>query len=244
VFDLSGNGNAGTLVGGRTNSGKNGRALNFTANNQMVTVPDANSLDLTTAMTLEAWVYPTINSGVRDVLIKEGAGVDLYNLYHRNGSGRPEGNAFVGGTNQFAQGPSSLTINTWTHLATTYDGTNLRLFVNGTQVSSFAVSGVITTSTGALRIGGNSLWGEWFRGRIDDVRIYGRALTQTEIQTDMNTAVSSTGSVAEPPTGGVLPGRLPVSGTLFSGSAIKSVLELVNENDDLLAGTDPRTLPQ
>lgn len=244
INDISGNGNSGTLVGGRTNSGKYGRALNFTANNQMVTVPDSASLDLTTALTLEAWVYPTTNSGVRDILIKEGAGVDIYNLYHRNGAGRPEGNVFVGGTNRVAQGPASLTLNTWTHLATTYDGANLRLFVNGAQVAITPLTGVISTSSGALRIGGNSLWGEWFRGRIDDVRIYNRALSTGEIVTDMNTAVGSAAIVSDPPTGGPMPTPRPVSPGLFSGSSIKSVLDLISDGDEVLLGSAPPALPQ
>ena len=45
------------------------------------------------------------------------------------------------------------------------------------------------TSTGALRIGGNGPYGEFFAGRIDEVRIYNRVLTATEIQADMNRAV-------------------------------------------------------
>ena len=44
-------------------------------------------------------------------------------------------------------------------------------------------------ATGARRIGGNAIWGEYFRGQIDDVRIYNRALTVTEIMSDMNTPV-------------------------------------------------------
>jgi hypothetical protein len=52
------------------------------------------------------------------------------------------------------------------------------------------VSGAILTSTGALRIGGNSVWGEFFQGRIDEIRIYNRALTQPEIQTDMTRPIT------------------------------------------------------
>ena len=48
----------------------------------------------------------------------------------------------------------------------------------------------MSASTGALRIGGNATWGEWFGGLIDDVRIYRRALSAAEIQTDMNAAVT------------------------------------------------------
>ena len=44
-------------------------------------------------------------------------------------------------------------------------------------------------SDGPLRIGGNAIWNEWFDGLIDELRIYNRALSTTEIQTDMNTPV-------------------------------------------------------
>jgi hypothetical protein len=71
----------------------------------------------------------------------------------------------------------------------TYDGTTMRMFVNGVQVSAKAVSGAVAVSDGALRIGGNSIWGEYFRGLIDEVRVYNRALTAAEIQTDMNTPI-------------------------------------------------------
>jgi hypothetical protein len=51
------------------------------------------------------------------------------------------------------------------------------------------VTGAIKTSTGALRIGGNSIWGEWFAGQIDEVRVYNKALTAAQIQADMTAPV-------------------------------------------------------
>jgi hypothetical protein len=60
-------------------------------------------------------------------------------------------------------------------------------------VAQRAQTGLIPTSNGPLRIGGNSIWGEYFKGRIDEVRLYNRALTTSQIQTDMNTPVSPTG---------------------------------------------------
>jgi ABC-type phosphate transport system substrate-binding protein len=88
-----------------------------------------------------------------------------------------------------ANGSSPIPINVWTHLAATYDGTSLRLFVNGVEVDNTLLGSAITTSAGALRIGGNAINGQYFRGLIDDVRIYNRALSATEIQADMNTPV-------------------------------------------------------
>jgi hypothetical protein len=93
------------------------------------------------------------------------------------------------GTPLNASGSSTLPANTWTHLAATHNGSTLRLYVNGTQVGTRSVSGALLTSSGALRIGGNSIWGEFFQGRIDEIRVYNRALTANEIQADMNAPV-------------------------------------------------------
>jgi hypothetical protein len=75
------------------------------------------------------------------------------------------------------------------HLAATYDGTTQRLYVNGVQVSSRAQTGAILVTGSPLRIGGNS-FAEYFRGIIDEVRIYNRALSAAEIQADMNTPIA------------------------------------------------------
>ena len=88
-------------------------------------------------------------------------------------------------------GPAPLTVNTWTHLAATYDGTTMRLYVNGAQVASQAQTGAIATSTDPLQIGGDSIYGQYFQGAIDEVRIYNVALTAAEIQADMNTPVGT-----------------------------------------------------
>ena len=72
-------------------------------------------------------------------------------------------------------------------LAATYDGATVRLYVNGVQVASRAQTGAIATSTNPLQIGGDSIYGQYFAGRIDEARIYNRALSVTEIQSDMNT---------------------------------------------------------
>ena len=77
VTDRSGNNNTGTLSGATwTTAGKFGRALVFNGTNARVTIPDAPSLRLTTAMTLEAWVKPAVvTSAWRDVIYK---GDDTY----------------------------------------------------------------------------------------------------------------------------------------------------------------------
>ena len=65
----------------------------------------------------------------------------------------------------------------------------LRLYVNGTQVASRGANGTIQTTANPLWIGGNQPYGEYFQGLIDEVRVYNRALTAADIQTDMNTSI-------------------------------------------------------
>ncbi len=84
-----------------------------------------------------------------------------------------------------ADGTTGLPVNSWTHLAATFDGATLRLFTNGVQTATQAYAGTLTTSANDLFIGGNSIWSEFFDGLIDEVRVYNYALTATQIQADM-----------------------------------------------------------
>jgi hypothetical protein len=142
-------------------------------------------------MTLEAWVNPTSLSSWRSVLLKERTGALSYALYATDPNHSPSAPAgFINtGSDRDSWGTAALPLNSWTHLAAAYDGSNLRMYVNGTLVRTQAVTGNIVETSGALRIGGNSVWGEYFSGLIDEVRVYNTALTAAQIQTDMNAPV-------------------------------------------------------
>ena len=210
--DQSGTGNNGTLSGATwTTTGRFGNALTFDGTNDLVTIADANSLDLTNGMTLEAWVRPaTVATDWETAIMKETSGGVVYDLYAAGTSGTkvPAAEIYIGGFRD-AVGTAVLPASTWTHLASTYDGSVLALYVNGVQVSQLLQTGSMTPSTGALRIGGNSIWGEHFQGEIDEVRVYNRARTATEIQADMSTSISAPD--ATPPSA---PGTLTTTGGL------------------------------
>jgi hypothetical protein len=189
VADASGNGNTGTISNATwTTAGKYGNALVFNGTNALVTVNDAASLHLTTAMTLEAWVKPSVvNSAWRDVIYK---GNDNYFLEATSDEGGvPGAGATLGSSDVVTFGTSVLGTNAWAHLAMTYDGTALLLYVNGVLVSSLPQTGNIATSANPLQIGGDSIFGQYFNGTIDEIRVYNTTLTQAQIQSDMNTPV-------------------------------------------------------
>ena len=235
ISDSTANGHIGTLSGATwTASGKYGGALVFNGSNNWVTIPDHPSLDLTNAATVMAWVYPTTLSGYRTIAMKETGGGAAYYLYSGPGDLAMGGGGFGGGY-QETSGGTVIPLNTWTHVAMTYNGTIFRVYRNGVEVSTLSYSGSLDTSASSFRIGGNSIWNEWWQGRIDEVRVYNRALTATEINTAKNTALVS----------------LPTAPTVLSttpaqGAAVRSLSQIdvlfsetvvgMNASDLLIAG--------
>ena len=173
-------------------TGKHGKAMRFDGSNDVVSVADSASLDLTTGMTLEAWVRPTsLGSTWRPAIVKQrGSSSYSYELYANDTSSRPSGYGRTTADN-VTRGTAALPTSTWSHIAVTFDGSTMRFFVNGVQKSSKSVEGPLAVGTGSLRIGGAAVWGEWFKGDIDDVRIWRKPLTASQITAEMSVNAQS-----------------------------------------------------
>jgi hypothetical protein len=216
VNDSTGNGLTGTLSNVTwSTAGKYGDALSFNGTNSWVTVADSALLHLSTGMTLEAWVKPTATSTDWScAVLKERSGGLAYGLYATDGAAQPPaGYIDKSGTDYHATSGTLLPLNAWSYLSTTYDGTTIRLYVNGTQVATKSVSGSIISSTAPLRFGGDSVWGEYFTGLIDEVRVYNTALTAAQITTDMNTPIGGGNQTAARPAGTPNPGTKVLTAT-------------------------------
>jgi hypothetical protein len=192
VTDASGNNNTGTITGATWNTtGKFGNSLTFNGTSNVVLIPAATSLNLSTAMTLEAWAFPTAaQNSWRTILQREPDAYLLHAGSENFGALQPTAGGTFGSTFDVLGASSAMPLNTWSHLALTWDGATMRLYVNGTQVATKARTGTLQAVSTPVRIGANSYAGENFLGRIDEVRIYSRALSAAEITTDMNTPIT------------------------------------------------------
>jgi chitodextrinase len=201
LHDSSGNGNNGTLSNTSWTGGKNGKALSFNGTSSMVTIPSSASLSPQTGVTVEAWVRPaTTISSWRAIAVKEQSTSALsYGLYAGSDSG-PAALVYTSAEKN-AKAASTLPQKTWTYIAAVYSGSTLSMFVNGSQVAQSTVSGSVTETSGALRLGGDTIWNEWFQGKIDDLRVYNRPLSASEVSSDMSTPVPLPGVAPPAPTG-------------------------------------------
>lgn len=193
AIDSSGNGNHGVVNGALPIPGQVDGALDFDGINDHV---DLGDLTVTgSEMTLAAWINPDnlANCAASDCRIAAkatGTGTqDHYLMLSTLNSGDGIKLRFrlkAGGVTQtLVASTGNLTNAEWAHVAATYDGTNMRLYLNGVEVGVAAHTGDIDVGSGIpLWIGGNppSATARPWEGKIDDVRLYNKALSLAEIQ--------------------------------------------------------------
>ena len=170
-------GNDGTLVNGATfATGMVGQAFSLDGVNDRVDVPDADNLDVTSQITLDAWINPASLGGRILDKISVG-GTDGYALDTFGGNLR-----FIFGT-QEVSGATTLPTNSFTHVAATYDFSTLRVYVNGVLDGELLAEELsLQPNDLPLRIGADQADASTFSGLIDEIEIFDRALSQPEIQ--------------------------------------------------------------
>jgi hypothetical protein len=174
--DSSGQGNTGACTGISWVTGHLGNAAAFDGMTSLVQVAEDASLD-PYAISIAAWINPVDWNGNRRI-VQKGQYDDQYRLLAENGVFKFD-IAGVGVITTTLPAPGA-----WTHVAGTYDGATMRLYVNGTQVASTPATAVMSATPDPLLIGAKtamSTGGDLFYGMIDEVHIDGRALTQAEI---------------------------------------------------------------
>jgi hypothetical protein len=101
----------------------------------------------------------------------------------------PAGGGTFGRSTEEVGGVRAEPVGHWSHLAVTYNGATVRLYVDGVPASSSSASGTIRKTNNPLWIGGNRPYGEYFKGVIDEVRVYDRALGPADVRAAMSTPI-------------------------------------------------------
>lgn len=194
--DSSGNNNTTTLVNGPARvAGKYGGGLSFDHVNDYLTMPNSPSLDIAgNALALSMWLNPTSTPGDSLLVAKfwnanwsspfYQYGIEL----HNNGS-KPV--FFVGTTGGYLSTPMDTTLpyGQWSHLAITFNGSQVLFYVNGNLVSTKNLSATLTARGQQMRFGSDANSQQLYFGLLDDLRIYNKVQTANEVQSDMNTGL-------------------------------------------------------
>src|SRR3989344_1331875 len=196
TLDNSTYGNNGTFINGNgTNcaasvSGKYGTGCEFNGTNQYINVSRSPSLNITDAITVEAWIKTSLNGGT-------GAGEKLA-FVRRNFAWALELKTtdvadFLlwneTGSLVVLTSTTTLTANQWYHIAGTYDSSTgvMEFYVNGNKEATGTHKGrIFTNNTDLITISSNNGTEVFFNGTIDEVRIWNRALSEQEINASFN----------------------------------------------------------
>jgi predicted NUDIX family phosphoesterase len=179
--DSSQNTNTGTINGATWTIGKAGYALYFDGIDDDVVIPDAPNLDINGAITVEAWINPDNVSGFKSIISRSEydhrlllSGANVY--------------AEFGGSAQ-ATTSSPITAGEWNYIVYTSDGTTSTIYVNGVAESTGTGGANFSSSTDVFI--GKTIAGYYrFKGKIDEVKIYERVTSSSEVATKYNNVLN------------------------------------------------------
>ncbi len=198
-------------------TGESGEGFNIVPGSY-VAIADAPGLNPTNAITVEAWIYRRAEIGANDPIVKKaGATNGPYSLEF-SGSQLCFW-VYTGGWQVCCSG--SVPFNQWCHVAGTYDGSTISVYINGILIGGAGASGAMMPSPNPINFGrdpsGN---GREYNGLIDEVRIYNRALNQLEIYADYSGMPPLTNL---PVTGPIVPELMPLQQVMTNAMATHQV---------------------
>ncbi|MFQ5492566.1 MAG: DUF2341 domain-containing protein [Candidatus Dojkabacteria bacterium] len=194
VVDYSGLDHHGNRNGNATTTGGHfGNAGTFDGNGDYAGFADTVDHEPASTVTVSAWVYPNNVATWHQVVVKRySEASNPWDSYMLASTGVGASNKWrfcvsngTSGSSVCADDTEVITANTWVHLVGRYDGSDVKLFVDGVEKSSVSKTGNIGYSSIGLRIGISTPTQptQCMNGKIDEVRLYNRALSLTEIET-------------------------------------------------------------
>ena len=186
--DESENNNHGTIYGdAQWTQGISGQALMFDGVNDYVKIPDSDSIRISGDITLSAWVKTSTMKST-DPIISKGPGDHTFGYFLGTGTGYPPHQASfqlhpTGEPGIDLHSEETLSVEQWYHIVGTRSGTSMKIYINGVLDNTIiCFPGSIRTNTYPLDFGAHYSYSVLYKGILDEVRIYNRALSVTEIQ--------------------------------------------------------------
>ena len=191
--DLSGNRNtAAHLNGASWTPLRFDGGLSLDGSDDHLRIPTSQSLEnFAGGVSVCAWVKPEKNGvwqAIARKVLSEGRNdfpFSAYDLTIEEVSGTPRARMSAstsGGTRGLVYSNAPIAYGRWVHLAGTFDGSTLRIFVDGVESGVAQFSGGVAVVNQPLLIGRNGVGSDAFKGLLDELRIYNRALTTAEVQ--------------------------------------------------------------
>jgi pimeloyl-ACP methyl ester carboxylesterase len=185
--DLSGNNNNGILHGAQLTEDRKGNpnsAYLFNGSSDYIEIPYNQSLDLTDEISISCWISCadlSLSQRIFDKTTVSQSDAYMVDIHPSHRLRFIVANPLPGAYQ--SQSNDVLTQNnSWYHIVVTYDKSNVRFYFNGVIDTVNPVTGSSTLNSNPIRIGANSLLnGNWFTGKIDDIRLYNRALNDNEV---------------------------------------------------------------
>ena len=188
--DLSGNNNNGTLTNGPTYNGANGGSIVFDGTNDNVQLGNASNIISASQsqISVNTWVKTNVVNQYKKILVNVTSGTQsITGIYFSIGPS--PGLVYFGVTTSGGQGAAiysqQISTTQYSNLCGTYDGSNIRLYLNGNLVATQSLTGTIL-NTGITRISGYDNNTEVWDGNISQVSIYNRALSASEVLQNYN----------------------------------------------------------
>ncbi len=179
AYDSSGRGNDGALNGAIWGDGKYNPAMEFDGVDDYVEIADSDTLDISEQWTIAMWVKWESNNEIYQTIFNKENGNIAYSAWIYSDElyfGMSSGGIWY---QDSAMG--DISENTWTYVVVTFDGTDADAYINGGYTDTLAVGGAGDTNGANLYLGRRKGVRQEFKGIMDEVKIYNRVLSDTEI---------------------------------------------------------------
>ena len=173
-----------------TKDGQNGGAMVFDGASSLIEVPHHESLfPGGDELTIEAWFKPTSFPAGHPPIARKGSVPESGWGFDTPG-GKIRGFVYTApGDAAVAQGATPMKVDTWHHLAMVYDGAEIRIYLDGELDGEVARKGDINKNEASVWIGKKAIESVWLDGTLDELRILNIAISEEQIQKDMEEGI-------------------------------------------------------